>query len=103
MLGYNDPDVTDGGQAPARATASSSRCASELEIEVAERIVELIPCAEMVRFGKNGSDATAGAVRLARASTGRDRVAVLRLSRLAGLVHRRDHAQPRRARRRRAR
>ena len=30
----------------------------------------------MVRFGKNGSDATAGAVRLARAYTGRDRVAV---------------------------
>jgi glutamate-1-semialdehyde 2,1-aminomutase/spore coat polysaccharide biosynthesis protein SpsF len=35
----------------------------------------MIPCAEMVRFGKNGSDATAGAVRLARAYTGRDRVA----------------------------
>jgi len=36
----------------------------------------MVPCAEMVRFGKNGSDATAGAVRLARAYTGRDRVAV---------------------------
>ena len=34
----------------------------------------MVPCAEMVRFGKNGSDATAGAVRLARAYTGRDRV-----------------------------
>jgi glutamate-1-semialdehyde 2,1-aminomutase len=36
----------------------------------------MVPCAEMVRFGKNGSDATAGAVRLARAYTGRDHVAV---------------------------
>jgi glutamate-1-semialdehyde 2,1-aminomutase/spore coat polysaccharide biosynthesis protein SpsF len=45
-----------------------------LEIEVAERLAEMVPCAEMVRFGKNGSDATAGAVRLARAYTGRDLV-----------------------------
>jgi glutamate-1-semialdehyde 2,1-aminomutase len=47
-----------------------------LEAEVAELICEMVPCAEMVRFGKNGSDATAGAIRLARAYTGRDRVAV---------------------------
>jgi glutamate-1-semialdehyde-2,1-aminomutase len=46
-----------------------------LEVEVAERIVTMIPCAEMVRFGKNGSDATAGAVRVARAYTGRDVIA----------------------------
>jgi glutamate-1-semialdehyde-2,1-aminomutase len=46
-----------------------------LEIEVAERLVEMIPCAEMARFGKNGSDATAGAVRLARSYTGRDKIA----------------------------
>ncbi len=46
-----------------------------LEVEVAERMVAMIPCAEMVRFGKNGSDATAGAVRLARACTGRDLIA----------------------------
>jgi glutamate-1-semialdehyde 2,1-aminomutase len=36
----------------------------------------MVPCAEMTRFGKNGSDATAGAVRVARAYTGRDHVAV---------------------------
>ncbi len=47
-----------------------------IETEVAELIVELVPCAELVRFGKNGSDATAGAIRVARAYTGRDRVAV---------------------------
>jgi glutamate-1-semialdehyde aminotransferase/spore coat polysaccharide biosynthesis protein SpsF (cytidylyltransferase family) len=46
-----------------------------LEATVAEMLVELIPCAEMARFGKNGSDATAGAVRAARAYTGRDVIA----------------------------
>ena len=38
-----------------------------LEVEVAELLVDLIPCAEMVRFAKNGSDATTGAVRAAMA------------------------------------
>ena len=46
-----------------------------LEVEVAEMLVDLIPCAEMVRFAKNGSDVTTGAVRAARAYTGRDHVA----------------------------
>jgi glutamate-1-semialdehyde 2,1-aminomutase/spore coat polysaccharide biosynthesis protein SpsF len=46
-----------------------------LEVEVAELLRELIPCAERVRFGKNGSDATAAAVRCARAVTGRDLIA----------------------------
>jgi glutamate-1-semialdehyde 2,1-aminomutase/spore coat polysaccharide biosynthesis protein SpsF len=46
-----------------------------LEIAVAEQLVAMVPCAEMVRFGKNGSDATTGAVRLARAYTGRDLIA----------------------------
>jgi glutamate-1-semialdehyde aminotransferase len=46
-----------------------------LEVEVAEILVDLIPCAEMVRFAKNGSDATTGAIRAARAYTGRDHVA----------------------------
>lgn len=47
-----------------------------IEIEVSEMLCELIPCAEMVRFGKNGSDATSGAVRLARYYTGRDYILV---------------------------
>jgi glutamate-1-semialdehyde aminotransferase len=47
-----------------------------IEIEVAERIVALVPGAERVRFAKSGSDATSAAVRLARAHTGRERVIV---------------------------
>jgi len=48
----------------------------QLEMDVAEQLVALIPCAEMVRFGKNGSDATSAAIRLARAFTGKEHVAV---------------------------
>jgi glutamate-1-semialdehyde aminotransferase len=46
-----------------------------LEVEVAEMLVDLIPCAEMVRFAKNGSDVTTGAIRAARAYTRCDHVA----------------------------
>lgn len=49
---------------------------SPLEYELAKLLKKHIPCAEMARFGKNGSDVTTGAVRLARAVTGRDFVAV---------------------------
>jgi len=49
---------------------------SPLEYELAILLKKHIPCAEMVRFGKNGSDVTTGAIRLARAITGRDHVAV---------------------------
>jgi glutamate-1-semialdehyde 2,1-aminomutase len=49
-----------------------------IEREAAESIIDLIPSAEMVKFGLNGSDATTAAVRLARAYTNRDMVAVCR-------------------------
>lgn len=74
-LGYNDPDVNAAVQAQLEHGVIFS-LPHPIETEVAERVVELVPCAELVRFGKNGSDATAGAVRVARAYTGRDRVAV---------------------------
>jgi len=43
-----------------------------LEGEYAEELCDLIPCAEMVKFAKNGSDVTSAAVRLARCYTQRD-------------------------------
>jgi glutamate-1-semialdehyde 2,1-aminomutase len=49
-----------------------------LELEAAEAFVEQVPGAEMVKFTKNGSDATTAAVRLARAATGRRYVAICR-------------------------
>ncbi|MCL6557415.1 MAG: aminotransferase class III-fold pyridoxal phosphate-dependent enzyme [Firmicutes bacterium] len=73
-LGYNDPDVTTAVSAQLQEGVVFS-LPHPLEVQVAEKIVEMVPCAEMVRFGKNGSDATAGAIRLARAYTKRDHVA----------------------------
>ncbi|MGW4397475.1 glutamate-1-semialdehyde 2,1-aminomutase [Amycolatopsis nivea] len=48
---------------------------SIVELEAAEQFLETVPTAEMVKFAKNGSDATTAAVRLARAATGRPLVA----------------------------
>jgi glutamate-1-semialdehyde 2,1-aminomutase len=48
---------------------------SRIETELAERLIELIPAAEMAKFAKNGSDVTSAATRLARAYTGRDLIA----------------------------
>lgn len=74
-LGYNDPDVTEAVRKQLDDGVIFS-LAHPVEVLVAEKIIEMVPCAEMVRFGKNGSDATAGAIRLARAYTGRDHVLV---------------------------
>lgn len=49
---------------------------SPIELECAEALARLIPSAEMIKFAKNGSDCTTAAVKLARAFTGRDMVAV---------------------------
>jgi glutamate-1-semialdehyde 2,1-aminomutase/spore coat polysaccharide biosynthesis protein SpsF len=73
ILGYANEAVNEAVYKQMRKGVSFS-LPHTIEVEVAELLRELIPCAEMVRFGKNGSDATSGAVRLARAFTGRDLV-----------------------------
>ena len=70
-IGYNDPTVNAAVMNQVQKFASGS-LQSELEVELAEKLCEISPCAEMVRFVKNGGDATTAAVRLARAYTGRD-------------------------------
>jgi len=47
-----------------------------IEVECAEKVLSLIDGAEMVKFAKNGSDVTTAAIKLARAYTGRDMVAI---------------------------
>ena len=74
ILGYNYPKVTNAVRKVLNY-GSAFTLPHRLEVELTEFICELIPCAEMVRFGKNGSDATSGAVRLARAYIGRDKIA----------------------------
>ncbi|MFE3987289.1 glutamate-1-semialdehyde 2,1-aminomutase [Nocardia tengchongensis] len=49
---------------------------TELELLAAEDFLSLVPGADMVKFAKNGSDTTTAAVRLARAATGRETVAI---------------------------
>ncbi len=75
VLGHCDPDVDAAIQRQLDAGITFSS-AHELEYRVAEKLAKHIPCAGMTRFGKNGSDATSAAVRIARARTGRDRIAV---------------------------
>jgi len=74
ILGHNYPAVTEAVMRQMQEGTTFS-LPHPLEVEVAELLTEIIPCAEMVRFGKNGSDATAGAVRVARAYTGRELIA----------------------------
>ena len=90
-LGHAHPKVNDAVKRAIDQGTNFTR-PGVLELEAAEVFVDLIPWAEMVKFGKNGSDVTSAAVRLARAATGRtymhERAApVLQRARL---VHRRD-------------
>ncbi len=75
ILGYNDKDVIKAVKKvlPDGPTLS---LASDHEILLAEDLVQIIPSAEMVRFGKNGTDVTSAAIRLSRAITGKKRIAV---------------------------
>lgn len=74
ILGYAHPEV-NSAFSEQLALGHSFSMPHPKEVELAERLHGIVPCAEMVKFGKNGSDATAGAVRAARAFTGRDRIA----------------------------
>jgi glutamate-1-semialdehyde aminotransferase/spore coat polysaccharide biosynthesis protein SpsF (cytidylyltransferase family) len=75
VLGYCDKDV-DKAVINQIIKGTVYSLPSKLECELAEKLVQIIPSAEMVRFGKNGSDVTTAAIRLARAYTKKDMVAV---------------------------
>ena len=74
ILGYADNDVNEAIKKQLDLGSTFSLM-NKLELDVAEILVDTIPCAEMVRFGKNGADATTIGVRLARAVTKRDHIA----------------------------
>ena len=74
ILGYADEDVNSAITQQLELGTIFS-LANELEVDVAEIIIQTSPCAEAVRFGKNGADATSAAVRIARAITGKDHIA----------------------------
>ncbi|HLY51586.1 MAG TPA: glutamate-1-semialdehyde 2,1-aminomutase, partial [Steroidobacteraceae bacterium] len=74
-LGHAFEPVVAAVQAALALGTNYSRPAA-IEVECAEMLRQLVPCAEMVKFCKNGSDALDGAVKLARAHTGRDSIAI---------------------------
>lgn len=72
-LGYADERVLRAAFAAA-ANGAVAGLAHSSEVELAERLCELIPCAEQARFFKTGADALSAAVRIARTATGRTAV-----------------------------
>jgi glutamate-1-semialdehyde 2,1-aminomutase len=72
-LGYAEPRVTRA-VIDAVSRGNASALSDYREVELAERLCGIIPCAERVQFLKTGAEATAAAVRLARAFTGHERV-----------------------------
>ncbi|WP_328752161.1 glutamate-1-semialdehyde 2,1-aminomutase [Streptomyces sp. NBC_00285] len=72
-LGHAHPRVTEAVRREIDRGSNFVR-PSIVEAEAAERFLATVPTADMVKFAKNGSDATTAAVRLARAATGRRRV-----------------------------
>ena len=71
LLGYGHPVMIEAVKRQLEDGNVFAVC-HPLEVELSELLVEMIPCGEMVRLGRNGSDITSIAVRLARAHTGRD-------------------------------
>jgi glutamate-1-semialdehyde 2,1-aminomutase len=74
-LGHAHPRVNEAVRREIDRGSNFAR-PSIIEAEAAERFLATVPTAEMVKFAKNGSDVTTAAVRLARAVTGRPRVAI---------------------------
>jgi len=74
LLGYRDSAVENAVNEQQRKSTIFS-VLHPIEVEMARLLTEVIPCGEMVRFGKSGGEANAVAVRIARAFTNRDKVA----------------------------
>ena len=76
-LGYGDPRVNAAAAKEMDRGVNLTR-ASLTELEAAETLIDLIPSVEMVKFGKNGSNVTTAAVKIARAYTGKRYVCIPR-------------------------
>ena len=74
-LGYGHPAVDEAAVAQIGRGANFGR-PSAVEADLAQDLLDLVPGMEMAKFAKNGSTVTTAAVKLARACTGRDMVAV---------------------------
>ena len=73
IVGHGHPEVTAAVQAQL-ANGTTFFANNPQGIELAEMIVEAVPCADKVRFASTGSEADAYAIRVARAYTGRSKI-----------------------------
>jgi len=74
-LGYGHPDVDEAvRQTIAAGNMSTLNCPEE--VYLAEKLIALHPWADMARFARSGGEANAIAIRIARAASGRDKVAI---------------------------
>jgi glutamate-1-semialdehyde aminotransferase len=71
ILGHNYPAVTEAVEEQLQNGTAFSM-PHPLQVDVARAVRDVVPCAEMVKFAKNGNDVTTAAAKLARAHTGRD-------------------------------
>jgi glutamate-1-semialdehyde 2,1-aminomutase len=71
LFGHACPEIVDAATAVAHL-GTSFGAPTELEVRLAERLVELVPSIEMVRLVSSGTEAAMSAIRLARGATGRD-------------------------------
>ena len=74
LLGHNDPDVDAAVASVARTVGLMGVGVTPIEIELAERLCELVPSVERVLLTETGSEATFHAIRVSRAATGRRHV-----------------------------
>lgn len=74
-LGYGDPEVDDAVRRTIDLGNMSTLNAPE-EVELAQKLIELHPWADMARFARTGGEANAIAIRIARAASGKDGVAM---------------------------
>ena len=75
LLGYADPDVTAAVTKRIQNGSMTNLCAPE-EVYLADRLCEIHPWADQVRFARTGGEICAVAVRIARATTGKNLVAI---------------------------
>jgi glutamate-1-semialdehyde 2,1-aminomutase len=73
LFGHAHPDVVEAVQEQAEASTSFG-APTEIEIEVAELVCDLVPSVDKVRMVNSGTEATMSAARLARGYTGRDKI-----------------------------
>ena len=73
IMGHNHPQVRDAVVQTAQDGLSFG-CPTEIEIELAERLCDLVPSLEQVRMTSSGTEATMSAIRLARGAIGRDKI-----------------------------